>query len=95
MKTSKKLKARRMWAVYYPELVCCHYSRNRARERSEFASDHPATPVAVIPLDDVDSLLRAAGDAFSDSYDGHLVQADIVAMLEGIGVLPRARKGRK
>ena len=92
-----KLKARRMWANYYnaDEAAYFHPTQGEARRMSSGAARHEAVPVAVIPLDDVPALIRIAGDAFHDSYDGHICQADIVAMLAAIGVLPKQRKGRK
>jgi len=59
-------------------------------------ADHGNTlPVAVIPLEDITALITKAGDAFAASYDGHICQADIVAMLTAIGVLPKRKGGRK
>jgi len=88
MKTKTKLKARRMWCDQElfedrREVVVCG-------NKKEFKGD---LAVAVISLDDVEALLRTAGDAFAKSYDGHICQSDIVAMLTAIGVLPK--KGRK
>lgn len=95
MKTSKKLKAHRMWANYYAQgqSMSIHGSKKLAQNLMEFEPTHQAVPVAVIPLDDVPALVRTAGDAFAASYDGHLCKSDIVAMLTAIGVLPK--KGRK
>jgi len=88
METKTKLKARRMWAdpqLYNRDAILFSY-------KDRLPDD---IPVAVIPLDDVTALITKAGDAFSASYDGHLCQSDIVAMLTAIGVLPKQRKGRK
>lgn len=95
-KTKPALRARRMWANYYPEnpqRPILHKSRKDAEYCVAFGAAHRAIPVAVIPLDDVPALVRTAGDAFAASYDGHLCKSDIVAMLTAIGVLPRTRKG--
>lgn len=98
MKTKPKLKARRMWANYktttsHPRVFCTADDCHGDNEWTDHA--RVAVPVAVIPLDDVPALVRAAGDAFAASYDGHLCKSDIVAMLTAIGVLPEQRKGRK
>ena len=91
MSALPKLKPRRMWVD--PELYALPgKDANVFSCEKCFPSD---VPVAVIPLDDPEALIRIAGDAFHDSYDGHLCQSDIVAMLTAIGVLPSARKGRK
>jgi hypothetical protein len=92
MKTKPKLKARRMWAN--PQEMREHYMCLTASQDPS-ADRENTLPVAVIPLADTDALIRTAGDAFHDSYDGHICQSDIVAMLTAIGVLPRSKKGRK
>lgn len=94
MKKSK-LKARRMWANFYRKGCACHPTRRACDDAMRKDLIVTTVPVAVIPLDDVPALVRTAGDAFHDSYDGHICQADIVAMLTAIGVLPKQRKGRK
>ena len=59
MKTKPKLRARRMWANYYPEATICCPTKRRALIRSGPSRRHRAVPVAVIPLDD----LYALGDS--------------------------------
>lgn len=91
MKTFKP-KARRMWAnpvdlrLRNSEVVC-----TPAQDRREHRVT--ITPVAVIPLDDVDTLVDKSYEAYcgagGDGKDG------IRAALAAIGALPRARKGRK
>jgi len=97
-KKQTKLKARRMWANYYPKDVGTQVLHNSARAAIEgsIGTRNPI-PVAVIPLDDVDGIIEKAFFAFGNSesacrYDSRLA---IRAALTAIGVLPRARKGRK
>ena len=92
MKTKPKLKARRMWVD--PELYamrgknCNVFSREKC-----FPSD---AQVATIPLDDVPALVEKAKTAYVDACHMHVtVGARVTYMLAAIGVLPRARKGRK
>ena len=90
MKTKPTLRARRMWANYYPEIVCVHHTRKSAGASGDPSYPH-AVPVAVIPLDDVDALVTAATDARIWSV-GTSREA-MIAALTAIGVLPRQRKG--
>ncbi len=98
MKTKKTtLKARRMWAnpfdVHHPlawwQLSCV---------RLESSNINYTVPVAVIPLDDVDALVRTAEEAYVANYHNSRTDA-IRAALAAIGVLPKQRnahrKGRK
>jgi hypothetical protein len=94
MKT--KPRARRMWANYYPHCPVPQTFDSKARAMS-WAKDHPATvtvPVAVIPLHDVDVLIEQAYAAFQDG-PGVAMKDSMRYALTAIGVLPRARKGRK
>lgn len=88
----KKLKARRMWANYYPsKAFSIHRTRDLAAHIANRSATDVAVPVAVIPLDDINALRKKLDGA----YDGgrrHLHPHDITAMLVAIGVLPKARK---
>ena len=80
MKTSKKLKARRMWANYYAQgqSMSIHGSKKLAQNLMEFEPTHQAVPVAVIPLHEPTAL----GDA-------------MVSALTDFGVFPKRKGGRK
>jgi hypothetical protein len=101
MGTKTKVKARRMYkntSVFSMNGMFLYDSIKAMKEVNSYRDDPfliTPLPVAVIPLDDVTALITKAGDAFAKSYDGHLCQSDIVAMLTAIGVLPKQRKGRK
>lgn len=47
-----KLRARKMWANYYPTGIVCHSLRRKARINAPANCLSAAVPVAVIPLDD-------------------------------------------
>lgn len=49
-KPKPKLRARRMWANYYPEATICWPTKRKALIRSGPSRRHRAIPVAVIPL---------------------------------------------
>jgi hypothetical protein len=94
MKT--KPKARRMWANYCSDgNVRIYGSRSDAKYFRGFLAG-PPTPVAVIPLDNVEALEFEALEAFLNDK-GITSQSGLRAALTVIGVLPRARakKGRK
>jgi hypothetical protein len=78
MKTKPKLRARRLWANYYPHCPAPDTFDSKSRAMS-WAKYHPATvtvPVAVIPLHEPTAL----GDS-------------MVSALIDLGVLPKPRKG--
>lgn len=86
MKTKSTPRARRMWANYYPKIVCVHHTRKSAGANS--------IPVAVIPLDDPEALVDAAVASHSHSYCGIATRRQAMrAALIAIGVLPKQRKG--
>ena len=95
MKTKPKLRARRMFANYYPAANVCvylHRTRTRANSMENDDCSHAAVPVAVIPLDAPESLVNKAVKGF---FRGGQLDAysDMRAALTAIGVLPRTRKG--
>jgi hypothetical protein len=99
MKTTKtktpKLKPRRMWANYYDGkniFPCVHGTRTRAISASAGYAQSEAIPVAVIPLDDVEALVEKAYAAY---WAQTSIRDGLRKALVAIGVLPRARKGRK
>ena len=93
MKTKPTPRARKMWANYYPEIVCVHHTRKSAGASGDPSYPH-AIPVAVIPLDDVEALVDAAVASHSYSYCGIATRRQAMrAALTAIGVLPRQRKG--
>ena len=95
MKTKPKLRARRMWASYYKGgFVFLDEKRNYALDNAAKDYLHAAIPVAVIPLHDVEALELEALEAFLDDK-GITSQSGLRAALTAIGVLPKARKGRK
>lgn len=87
-----KLRARKMWANYHAEGYVFLYSIKSHCMNS--AAEHIAVPVAVIPLDDVDSLVRKATDAYFSSLERNTENRWREA-LTAIGVLPRTKGGRK
>ena len=91
MKTKPTPRARRMWANYYPEIVCVHHTRKSAGASGDPSYPH-AVPVAVIPLDDVEALVEKAKTAFNLEGSGLFTPA-MRAALAAIGVLPKQRKG--
>jgi len=95
MKTKPKLRARRMFANYYPAedgCVCLHRTRTRANSMANDGCSHAAIPVAVVPLDDVEALVEKAKTAFNLEGSGLFTPA-MIAALTAIGVLPKQKKG--
>lgn len=96
-----KLKPRKMWANYYEKGVASFPSKSSAIKDDKSTTwpvvSHVAVPVVVIPLDDVEKLVRKAGDAFAESHDGSLHTDDIRAALSAIGIPAkrRVKGGRK
>jgi hypothetical protein len=91
---TKTLRARRMWANYYPApynpslhmtKALAILSRGQQAERT--------LPVAVIPLDDIPALVQKAKGAFSKEGTSLFTPA-MYAALTAIGVLP-AKRGKK
>lgn len=93
MKTKLKPRARRMWANYYKGnfLPALHPSRKSSIQHCAPSVEHKSVPVAVIPLDDVESLKSAAYAAYCSKLDSSMGR--VCAALTAIGVLPRTRKG--
>ena len=92
MKPKPTPRARRMWANYHVEgYVCLYSTKGRCMNSS---AEHIAIPVAVIPLDDPESLVNKAVKAF---FRGGQLDAysDMRAALTAIGVLPKRKGGRK
>ena len=90
MKTKPTPRARKMWANYYPEIVCVHHTRKSAGASGDPSYPH-AVPVAVIPLDDQEQVLLDALYHWG-KHDGN-AEDSMRAALTAIGVLPRTRKG--
>ena len=91
-KTQKpKLKPRRMWANQYigDNALYLHPSLSIAMKRN--CGLQKPSPVAVIPLDDVNELIGMAAHA----HEGWTKEGAMRAALIAIGVLPKVRKGRK
>ena len=80
-----------MWANYYPHCSIPSIFDNEVRATSSKKS-YPATvmtiPVAVIPLDDPDALIRAATNAYFSSLERN-TEDRWRDTLAAIGVLPR------
>jgi len=96
MKT--KIKPRRMWANHYSHGRLGIYRTKRAAAYFRGLFDGESIPVAVIPLDDVDSLVKKAQEAYvrADlSPETGLLSECIAAALTAIGVLPKRKGGRK
>jgi hypothetical protein len=93
-KTKPKIKARLLWANYYPDGRLGIYRTKRIATYFRGLLGGEAAPVAVIPLHDVEALELEALEAFLDDK-GITSQNGLRAALTAIGVLPKARKGRK
>jgi hypothetical protein len=94
--STRKLKAFRMWANYYTGAMndpCVHKTRARAEVASAGCAALECIPVAVIPLDDPSALLEKAMRGYVEGAGSHI--GGVAGVLAAIGVLPRARKGRK
>ena len=94
MKTKPKPRARRMFANYYPDGGVGIYRRKRSATYFRGLLGGKPVTVAVIPLHDVDALIEQAYAAFQDG-PGVAMKDSMRYALTAIGVLPRARKGRK
>ena len=97
-KTKTALRARKMFANYYPAedgCVCLHRTRTRANSMANDGCSHAAVPVAVIPLDDVDALVQVAAEAYFNAWNSDLAtrKEAMRAALTAIGVLPKQKKG--
>jgi hypothetical protein len=75
-----KPKARKMWANYYPHCPAPDTFDSKARAMS-WAKDHPAT--VTVPV------------AVIPLHEPTALGDSMVSALTSLGVLPRARKGRK
>jgi hypothetical protein len=98
MSTPRKLKACRMWGNYFPRLIRPDIFQTREDALDGSGADVTPRRVAVIPLDDVDRLIVTAAAAHYKAWSGigKPTNGDCMrAALTAIGVLPRARKGRK
>jgi hypothetical protein len=90
MKKTQKLKARRMWA--HPldltrDTPLCLLRRTRSKNTGSSYT----IPVAVVPLDDVEGLVRKVAETFgkdSGFYEFTPAREALIA----IGVLPKQRK---
>ena len=92
MKTNK-LRARRLWANWYPEVVICRPSRADGLAACDRSYPH-GVRVLVIPLDDVPALKSAAYNAYFEAVENNRDSMEcVVSALAAIGVLPRQRKG--
>jgi hypothetical protein len=99
METKKtKPKARRMWAHPF-DAKCPPVWWQLSRVRLESSNLNYTVPVAVIPLDDVQTMIDRATGAHYNAVQAHPCHVPtpgaMRAALTAIGVLPRARKGRK
>jgi hypothetical protein len=96
MKTSKKLKALRMWANYYAQgqSMSIHGSKKLAQNLMEFEPTHQAVPVAVIPLDDPEGLIFRASCVVDNMISSASIGDIVRAVLVSSGVLP-SKGGRK
>jgi hypothetical protein len=87
-----------MWANYYSSGLALHPSKASAINGSEKTARPEALPVAVIPLDDIETLIVAAAAAHYKAWSGigKPTNGDCMrAALTAIGLLPKQRKGRK
>lgn len=93
---SPKRKPCRMWANRFPKyaFLRCYPTKREAREADPFRQAIETGPVAIIPLDDVEALVCKVAKAFGGD-SGFYDFTSAREALRAIGVLPRARKGRK
>jgi hypothetical protein len=98
-KTKPALRARKMFANYYPEGTICWPTKRKALIRSGPSRWHRAVPVAVIPLDDAQALIDLATSAHYNAVQAHPYHVPtpgaMAAALTAIGVLPKSKGGRK
>jgi hypothetical protein len=94
MKTKTRPRARRMWANYYPSgAIAFHKKRSTAKRFRGFRAC-PTVAVAVIPLHNVEQIVLEALYAWGN-HKGEDTASSMRAALTAIGVLPKAKKGRK
>lgn len=85
-----KLKARRMWCNFYGQgCVTTHRLRRDAEEMCESRGE--TVRVAVIPLNDVETTIRVAVDAYTFTLGGTSRKTAMIAALTAIGILPKKR----
>jgi len=100
--SKKPMKARRMWtnACEHDDMLYLYPDKKEALFQSSPDDPHAGVPVAVIPLDDVEALIKKASVAISMergygwAYAPKFGQA-ASDVLTAIGVLPKRRKGHK
>ena len=84
-----------MWVNYYSQnfLPALHQSKKSAIQCCGPSVEHRAIPVAVIPVDDVRSLIDRATSAHYNAVQAHPYHVPtpgaMIAALTAIGVLPR------
>ena len=94
-RTKPTPRARRMWANYYRDASVLHETRKMAALCIAQGAMHKVIPVAVIPLDDVETLVHCAAEAYFNAWNSELAtrKEAMTAALTAIGVLPKQRKG--
>jgi hypothetical protein len=97
MKTKTKLRARRMWANYYADGRIAFFKQQALASLMKGFANAETVPVAVIPLHDTDKMINTAFEAYWTAWalNSATCQQSMRAALTAIGVLPRAKKGRK
>jgi len=90
-----KLKARRMFAIYYPDGRLGIYRTKQSATYFRGLLGGKATPVAVIPLTNTEKMINTAFEAYWTAWalNSATCQQSMHDALAAIGVLPK--KGRK
>ena len=92
---NKAIKARKMWANYYPNCTVPDTFDSKSRAMSSCHSTMVKTiPVALIPLDNPEALISRASYAVDNMICTATIGDIVRAVLVSSGVLPR-KGGRK
>ena len=95
---NKAIKARKMWANYYPNCTVPDTFDSKSRAMS-WASCHSTMvktiPVALIPLDNPEALISRASYVVDNMICTATIGDIVRAVLVSSGVLPTSKGGRK
>ena len=93
---NKAIKARKMWANYYPNCTVPDTFDSKSRAMSSCHSTMVKTiPVALIPLDNPEALISRASYAVDNMICTATIGDIVRAVLVSSGVLPKSKGGRK
>ena len=93
---NKAIKARKMWAYYYPNCTVPDTFDSKSRAMSSCHSTMVKTiPVALIPLDNPEALISRASYVVDNMICTATIGDIVRAVLVSSGVLPKSKGGRK